>query len=94
MRSKGAFVFFMAAIIFHATMAMAATGSISGHLSDSNGNPIAGYSVTAYATKQQGGSNPIASTQSNGSGDFTLSNVPEGSVYLQSAGASAAKNYQ
>lgn len=94
MRSKGVFVFFMAAIIFRATMAMAATGSISGHLSDSNGNPIAGYSVTAYATKQQGGSNPIASTQSNGSGDFTLSNVPEGSVYLQSAGASAAKNYQ
>jgi hypothetical protein len=72
----------------------AGTGTISGTLRDSNHNPIAGFNVSAYTSKQQGGGGSVASTQSDSSGVYTLTNVPEGSIYLQAAGASASKNYQ
>lgn len=92
---------FMTAAICFLTMTLscvapgwAGTGTVSGHLQDPDGNAVSGYRVSAYAVKQQGGGNPVALASSDASGNFTITNVPEGVVYIQAAGASASNNYQ
>lgn len=73
---------------------VAATGTISGKLVNyDTGDPIVGYPVTAYLSKQSGGSNAQGQATTASDGTFTLT-LNEGTYYLQSAGANATNNYQ
>ncbi len=61
-------------VVLTATFALAQTGSITGIVQDPTGAVVAGASVTA--TNQATGA--ITKVDSNGSGNYTLSNLPVG----------------
>jgi hypothetical protein len=73
---------FLALMLFTQGGLQPGTGIVTGSIRTAEGRPAAGMRVAAIAIDDPDGNNLLSLAQTDASGRYTLSNIPEGSYYI------------